>query len=257
MPFAFFYYASWMVSPALKLSAAVRMFRNSIGRRYWLVMLFLAFCAVRSAVLISLWRDVRGYHLVYAFTAPVSLLLQFLAIVQVFWVIVEQYPNFRRVGAMGIAALGVCGLAAVWISRHYGVLPTLSLRDIELLFQRHGCMAMSFILVGIAVLLPRSPDIPIRESALRAAIILGIDAAFYLLSSAIQLAATPYAKTLSMPVREAITLFPMFGEWVVAAMWLFWMTPESDSNKTADPFNDADRWELMRLKVRLRPSGLR
>jgi hypothetical protein len=257
VPFQFIFFATWCAAPVLESAAALRLAKNGVARRFPLVLLYLVFCAARSTLLISVWHTPKIYGKVWDATLPLGLLVQCLAIIQVFWVMVERYPNFRRIGTVGMSVLGLGGVALVAVTSKFGVMPNPSLRDLDLILQRYGCMVLAFALVGIAVLLPKSPSVPIRLSAFRAATILGIDAMLTLILSAVQLAVTPHASSLSLLTRELLTEAPLLAKCVEGALWLFWMTPESHKTDELEGFTDSDRWELMRLIVRLRPTGLR
>ena len=60
---------------------------NDLGRRYPLVVLYLAFCGLSSAVQLCNWHNQAVYARVAVATMPLAFLIQLLAIVQVFWVI--------------------------------------------------------------------------------------------------------------------------------------------------------------------------
>jgi len=233
----------------LDAAAACRMARGDAGKRYPAVILYLAVCAVRSAALVLSWHDQALYRLIFEATFPITLLLEGTAIVAVFWVLVERYPRFRVIGAVGLTILAVSGSVAAWIIGNHGVPINPIVRQAELLTQRNASLVAVAVLAGVRVFLPRTSRLPIRASATVAAAIFGLDTALCLLLSSVSLVAVQFAGHLGVWARFSITLLPMVERSLIALLWLVWLPAVSP--EATEPVRTPDREELEREAYRL------
>jgi len=235
-----FYYAMWCAGALLKAAAVCRMAKNGIARRYVLLAVFLAACSLRTLVLVFLWQHQAQYRRVYEASMPILNLLECAAVVGVFWVLVENYRNFRKIGIVGLSALAIAGLGAAWVTRHWGLPISVGLREIALLWERQTSLVLVGVLAGIALLLPRSRYLPLRVSAQRAIAILTVEEAEVLLLASIGMIAKGAVTHSALWVRWTYTLFPMALRIGIGALWLFWMTPASDAEPKIVVLSDED-----------------
>jgi hypothetical protein len=250
------FYVLWCAGPVLDLAAACRMARNGLIQQYRLVVFYLLISVLRSALLVASWRHQESYHRLFDSTLPVALMAQALAILATFWVVVENYPKFRGIGAVALAVLIAFGIAITWATRNIGMAQSYSRREGVLLMERHSLLIMVSLVIGVAVLLPKFSEIPIRKSATRVATILGLDAGCYFIIAAIGLATTAYVARLQVNPRFVITFIPFIVRIGIGLLWLLWPTPQSHVAGKPQPVTDADRWELLMIRHRLRQSGL-
>jgi len=150
------------------------------------------------------------------------LLMEAFAIVGVFWVVTEKYPNFGRPGTVLLSGLAVIGALACWMTRFLAVPPHWSaFWQVAVLTQRYVTLVMIVVLAGSRVLLPIVPRIPIRMSARRASDILTIHALFGLASSTVTVGTDG-----RFPL--AASLLPVLSGLVTPMLCAFWLTAASD-----------------------------
>lgn len=224
------YYAMWCLGALLEAGAVCRMAWNGMARRYWMLCLYLAAYSVRSLTLLFLWQHQSAYRTVFVATAPVVHLAECAVVIGVFWISVENYKNFRKIGITGLAVLFTVGICFAWATRNVAVPRLVGIRERMLLWQRYDSLVLVGLLVGIALLLPRSRYLPLRVSAQRAIAILTIDAVGALMLVGISMVSTGAVAHAALWVRWSMTLLPMALRIGTGGLWLVWMTPASDAD---------------------------
>jgi hypothetical protein len=238
-------FALWYAGPATEALAAYRLARNGLAWRFPTLWLLLVAFALQSAVLIYFRRQPAQYAYVYAFSSVTLLLMEAFAIVGVFWVVTEKYPNFGRPGVALLSGLAVLGAVACWMTRFLAVPPHWSaFWQIAVLIERYVTLVMTVVLLGSRVLLPIVPRIPIRASARRASDILTIYALFGLASSAVTVGA-------GGRFPWAASLLPVLGGVVTPLLCAFWLTPASDECGDFAPVTEKELLESEAAGLRL------
>lgn len=138
----------------------------------------------------------------------------------------EKYPNFRTVGGLFLGALGLIGAVATYFTRFVSLPaswwaawkldPAIAS---ALLVKRYGALLMVALVWGVLMFLPRSDRIPIRPSARRAAITLGLQVSSWLVITWISVWTGPTLVSYFAPLVSGV---------IVSALWLLWLTPASD-----------------------------
>lgn len=237
--------ALWYAGPAAKAVAAYRLARTGLVRRFPALWAFLVASALQSALLISVQHNPERYAYIYSYTSVMMLLMETFAIVGVFWVVTEKYPNFGRPGTMLLSGLAIIGVLACWMTRFLAVPPHWSgFWQIAMLTQRYVALVMIVMLTGSRILLPIVPRIPIRASARRASDILTIHALFGLASSAM---------TVGTAGRFpwAASLLPVLGGVVTPLLCAFWLSAASDECADLAPVTEKELLEAKAAGLRL------
>jgi hypothetical protein len=241
--------ALWYAGPAMKAVAVYRLVRHGLVRRFPALWAFLLASLLRSALLIPFQRDPVRYAYLYSYTGVTMLLMEAFAIVGVFWVVTEKYPNFGRPGTVLLSGLAVLGALACWVTR-FAAVPAHweALWQLAVLIQRYATLVMIVVLAGTRLLLPIIPRIPIRPVARRASDILTVHALFGLAAAALTVATAARQPLL-------VSLLPVVGGVVVPLLCAFWLTAASDDCSDFAPVTEKERSEtaagLLRLGDRL------
>jgi hypothetical protein len=237
--------ALWYAGPAVKAVAVYRLARNGLVERFPALWAFLIASALQSVLLIAFQRHQQRYAYIYSYTSVIMLLMEAFAIVGVFWVVTEKYPNFGRPGTVFLSGLAVIGALACWMTRFLAVPPHWStFWQVAVLTQRYVTLVMIVVLAGSRLLLPIVPRIPIRASARRASDILTIHALFALASSAV---------TVGTDGRFpwAASLLPVLGGVVSPLLCAFWLTAASDECADFAPVTEKELREAEASGLRL------
>jgi len=207
--------------------------------RFATVFVYLVVCTARSCILLALKNDRRHYLQVQAYTLPLMLLLQGLAVAGVFWAVAEQYPRFRRTGSVILACLAGIGASAAWLT-HFVAVPTGWSAPWQLawLLERNSLLVMIVVLAGTRILLPRIPGIPIRPSAKRMADILTATVALELAASALFIA----AGNKYVVVTQLLLTGGNFAGMTCIA---FFVTRESDQCAALKPVTERDEQAMI------------
>lgn len=237
--------ALWYAGPATKAVAAYRLARTGLVWRFPALWAFLIASALQSTLLIAFQRHQERYAYIYSYTSVTMLLMEAFAIVGVFWVVTEKYPNFGRPGTVLLSGLAVIGAAACWMTRFLAVPPHWSaVWQMAILTQRYVTLVMIVVLAGSRLLLPIVPRIPIRASARRASDILTIHALFALASSAVTVGTDgrfPWAASL-LPVLSGV---------ITPALCAFWLTAASDECADLAPVTERELRDTEAAGLRL------
>ena len=224
------FYTMWCAAGLVMAAAACRMVANGIGRRYWLLAVYLSVYSVRYLCMIPLWPHQLLYRTVYEVTMAPLILLECAAVISVFFVLVENYKRFRKVAITGIAVLVFLGIIIAWSTRNVGVPMLEGIRGILLPWQRYASLTLVGVLAGISLLLPRTQYLPLRGSAQRALAILTVDSTQGLLVASLIMALSSRTAHAPIWMRWFFTFLPMLFRMSVGALWLLWMTPASDAD---------------------------
>lgn len=226
--------ALWYAGPAAEAVAAYRLARNGLVWRFPTLWALLVASALQSAALIFFRRQPAQYAYIYSVTSATLLLMEAFAIVGVFWVVTEKYPNFGKPGAILLSGLGIIGALACWITRLAAVPAHWSAPwQLAMLTQRYATLVMIVALAGTRVLLPIVPRIPIRPSARRASDILAIHALFGLAGASV---------TVGTGARYPLlaSFLPVMGGVAMPLLCAFWLTAASDECADAVPVTDKE-----------------
>jgi hypothetical protein len=206
--------AIWFAEIALEGAAAVRMAWNGLAKRIPLLCAFLAVCAARSSILLTLRGRHDIYLKVYTTTMPFMLLTECAAIIAVFWVVASNYRNFRIFGSILLSGFAAAGVVAASIICFEAFPAGVNTRwAVALLMQRYASIVMVVVLAGTRMALPASPRIPIPVNARRAADILVLDASFGMLTAWV-------ARTFGFGHPLAAALLPTIAGACLGALWL-------------------------------------
>jgi hypothetical protein len=237
-------FALWYAVPVVKAAAAYRLWRNRLVRRFPTVWIFLVVSALLSLALIAFRRNPRVYALIYSYSTPVVLLVEAFALVGIFWTVAEFYPAFRLPGMALITGLAVAGFFASWFTRLVAVPPGWSgTWKAMALVQRHVTLAMSLVLIGTRIVLPRVRGIPIRPSAARAAAII----TFHNVADTVGIIFAIATNTRYPLVPAYISVASGL---VTAALFGLLLTPESDRCEPPTPVSGQELADVMKLHER-------
>jgi hypothetical protein len=131
--------ALWFTEISLRVILLGQILRLKLAKRYAVLTVFLGFTAARSLVLAYLMRTEppqgwsgRHYGLVYGFTQPILWALYFLLILELYSLILEEFPGIRRFGrlvffsALAAATALCCALIVVDQQAGFDPYPILS-----------------------------------------------------------------------------------------------------------------------------------
>lgn len=203
---------------------------NGMARRYWVLTMYLAICSAWSLVMLFLWAHQTTYRRVFSAVSPFIMLAECAAVISLFWVLVENYKSFRKIGAIGISGLVGLGVIVAWATRGVGIPLLVGARETMLLWQRYESLVLVGLLAGIYLLLPRSKYLPLRGSAQRAVAVFSIEATEGLLLGGIGVFLNGGLAHAALWIRWAVTLFPLALRMVTGSLWMFWLTPASDAD---------------------------
>ena len=240
-----FVLALWYAGPVAKAAAVYRLARTGLVSRFPALWAYLVASALQSALLIAFQRSPAQYAYIYSYTSVTMLLMEAFAIVGVFWVVTEKYPNFGRPGTVLLSGLAVLGAVACWMTRFFAVpIHWSAVWQVAMLTQRYVTLVMIVVLAGSRVLLPIVPRIPIRASARRASDILTIHALFGLASSAV---------TVGTGGRFpwAASLLPVLGGMITPLLCAFWLTAASDECGDLAPVTERELRDAEAAGLRL------
>jgi hypothetical protein len=160
----------------------------------------------------------------YSVTAPLIVLLDGGAIVGVFWVALEGFPQLRKPGAALLSAVALlAGLAAYWTRSVAMPASDWSLAwQAAILLQRHAGLVLIAILTATRFLITGLSYTPVRPSARRAADIL--------LAQAVTVIWGVPVFTVATGARypEIAQILPLVGGILGAALCAVFLTRESD-----------------------------
>jgi hypothetical protein len=225
----------WYAALAAKAIAAFRLWRNGLVRRFPTLWAYIVVSLMTSAFLIWFRRDPAAYGAIYAYSTPITLILEAFAIVGVFLTMAEHYPQFGRPGAALLTALALLGGLSAWLTRFVAVPAGWSgMWQAAILIERHGLLTMSVVLVGAGLLLPRVKGIPIRPSAARAAGIITFHVAACGAGNAFTVATAARYRMIS-------AFIPVVAGLVTAVLFATCLTRASDQCEDTEPLLLPDR----------------
>jgi hypothetical protein len=218
--------AIWYAGVACKVIAAYRIVGMGRVVRYWAVFLYLASCVAYSAVrlyLIHGYPATRALHQAfYTRSAPIMLALLGVAVLSVFRVNTEKYPNFRVPGTAILVVLTILGGAASLVSR--GMLVPAGWTGAvkgAILLERNVLLMMAVILVGTGGVLSWLKELPVRPSARTAAYLLCLEVGF-------GIAASGFSVVTNHQFRVLDGLIPVIGGLIAGWLWAFHFPQVSD-----------------------------
>src|SRR5215471_11926121 len=229
----------WYAAIAAKVAAAYRLLRDKLVSRFATVFVYLLVCAIRSCILVAFRHDRAHYQAIQAYTTPLMLLLEGMAVAGVFWALAEQYPRFRKTGSIILGCLAGIGASAAWLT-HFVAVPKGWSAPWQLawLLERNSLLVMTVVLAGTRFLLPRFPGIPIRPSAKRMADILTATVALELAASALFIA----AGNKYVVVTQLLLTGGNFAGMTCIA---FFVTRESDQCAALKPVTEHDEQAMI------------
>ena len=216
--------ALWYAAAAMKTIAAYRLLKTGLFRRYpTLLALFIA-SAADHLVLISMIHHPQGARLWYSVVSPLMFLLDGGAVIGIFWVALEGFPQLRKPGVALLSAVAlVAGLAAYWTRSVAIPASGWSLTwQVAILLQRHAGLVLIAILTATRFLISGLSYTPIRLSAKRAADILMAQAVAVIWGVPVFTVATG----AQFPAMTQI--LPLAGGILAAGLCALFLTPESD-----------------------------
>jgi len=120
MPTTFLRDALWYGGVILQVMLLARLFRLGLIDRYPVLASYLAFDAAQTALRVYLYHSglrlfgLQGYGLFYFFSQPVLWTLYFLLMLELYSLMLAEFPGFRRLGrltmysSLGAVALSCC-----------------------------------------------------------------------------------------------------------------------------------------------------
>jgi hypothetical protein len=216
----------WYAGIAAKAFAAYRMVRNDLFQRLPIFWAFIVISVARSIALACLAGDPRQYAELAADTMPMMLLSEGFAITSVYWLLTENFPNWRKPGAISLSVLTILGMSATLLLRNVGV-PVdwgygwADVWQTAILLQRHVMVAMAVVLLGVRLLLAMARMIPVRPTARRAADVLCVD---------VMLGLTGSVLTMWIGRRFPLIAYawPVLCGLTSGLLWAFWLPAASD-----------------------------
>lgn len=235
----------WYAGPAAKAVAVYQLARKGLVWRFPMLWAFLVASALQSALLIPFQHIPATYAYIYSYTSVPLLLMETFAIVGVFWVVTEKYPNFGKPGTILLSGLAIAGALACWMTRFAAVpLHWSGFWQVAVLTQRYVTLVMIVLLAGTRLLLPIIPRIPIRPSARRASDILTIHALFLLASAALTVGTGAHNALL-------VSLVPVVGGVVMPLLFACWLTAASDECGDLEPVTQRELRDAEAGRLRL------
>lgn len=219
----------WVASIGLNGFAALILARKS--RYFRLFWLFMVASFARSAWLLSATDSHDRYTWIASHTAPVMIVLEALAVLQIFWALTDNYPRWHFAGTVFLSGLVLCGAFGAWLLRSVGTPAEWSgTWQAAYLLQRHwmvGC-AIVMMLMRWMVKTFSSELMPVRPITQRAADCLAVSIAMGAITAQlVMLAGTP------VPVW-ARCVGPLAGV-VNGLLWALWLPRASALRAAAIP----------------------
>jgi hypothetical protein len=223
----------WCLGIAAKGLAASRIIRKGLFDPLALFLAFLFVSVARSLVLLCLVSNARWYRYIAADSLPMVLLSEGFAIASVYWLLTENFPRWRGVGAAILAGLCVAGATVAAMLRTTATPPEWGYGwgeawEWAVLIQRHGMTAMAVVLAGVRFLLTLVRGFPVRPIARRAADVLCIDVALGLIGSQLTIWRGHQYPLLAFA-------WPVFSGLVNGLLWAVWL-PAAQPQETAAAF---------------------
>jgi|HubBroStandDraft_1064217.scaffolds.fasta_scaffold73263_2 hypothetical protein len=245
--------ALWYAAAAMKTLAAYRLVRTGLFRRYpTLLALFIA-SAADHLVLISMIHHPQGARLWYSVVSPLMFLLDGSAVIGVFWVALEGFPQLRKPGVALLSAVALlAGLAAYWTRAVAIPASGWSLAwQAAILLQRHTGLVLIAILTATRFLISGLSYTPIRPSAKRAADILMAQAVAVIWGVPVFTVAT------GAQYPEIAQILPLLGGIVAAGLCAALLTAESDRLPARKLVRGASGSDASRRAIDLELAGFR
>lgn len=217
--------ALWYAAAATKLVAAYRLVMTGLFRRYpTLMALFIASAADHLLLISMIHQPPAKVMLWYSITSPLLLLFDGGAVVGVFWVALEGFPQLRKPGAALLSAVALlAGLAAYWTRTAATPASGWSLAwQVAILLQRNTGLVLIATLTATRFLMSGLSDVPIRPSARRAADILTIQSVVVIWGVPVFTVAT------GARFPEITQILPLVAGILAAGLCAAFLTLESD-----------------------------
>lgn len=227
----------WYAAMGLKAFAVYRLVSTGLIRTYWAFGLFIAFTTARSAILSRI--DYRQYATFSFATVPLALLTEAVAIWATFWVLTEQFPAWRRVGHIFLAALVCMGLGVALAVRLVAApVGWEGAWETGMSIQQYSTVAMAVVLFGVRALAGFGNHIPIRQSAIRVADVLLLDVLFGVVTASVTMA---YGKQAPF----VASLLPMVTGIANGLLWSLWLPSASNESREFARPSSAERADFV------------
>jgi hypothetical protein len=216
--------ALWCAAAAMKILAAYRIVKTGLFHRYPTLLALFVASAGQHLLLISLIHHASGARFWYSVTSPLLILFDGGAVVGVFWVALEGFPQLRKPGAALLSSVALlAGLAAYWTRAVAIPASGWSLTwQAAILLQRHGGLVLIATLTATRFLISGLSYTPVRPSARRAADILMAQAVVVVWGVPVFTVAT------GARYPEIAQILPLVGGILAAGLCAMFLTPESD-----------------------------
>lgn len=189
--------------------AAILFWRRGLVPRMPILWTYFVACVVRSTILTQM--SSAHYHQVFTFSAPVLLLVESFAAVELFHLATGYYPRFDRFGQVALGIFALCGTGLAALTRWAFVAPTWALHP-ALLMERYSMLALTVVLAG-AILTVRWLGHKIPRATSRAITILCFDT-----FAGFAVATTQVMGFRSFAVRVGL---PIVMGFVCSGLWCF------------------------------------
>jgi hypothetical protein len=215
--------ALWYTAAAVKIIAAYRLVTTGLFRRYsTLLALFIVSAADHLLLISMIHAPISRAMFWYSVTSPFMILFDAGAVIGVFWVALEGFPQLRKPGVALLSAVALlAGLVLIAI-----------------------LTATRFLISGLSYT-------PIRPSARRAADILMVQAVVVIWGVPVFTIAT------GAQYPEIAQILPLLGGIVAAGLCAALLTAESDRLPAPKLVREADRSDANRRAIDLELAGFR
>jgi hypothetical protein len=246
--------ALWYTAAAMKLAAAYRLVSTGLFRRYpTLLALFLASAAHHLLLISMIHAPASRAIFWYSVTSPFMILFDAGAVVGVFWVALEGFPQLRNPSVALLSAVALlAGLAAYWTRAVALPSSGWSLAwQAALLLQRNAGLVLIAVLTATRFLISGLSYTPIRPSARRAADIL--------MAQSVLLTWGVPVFTVATGARfpEMTQILPLAGGILAAGLCALLLTPQSDRLPAPRSLRDARATDANRRALDLEMDGFR
>lgn len=246
--------ALWYTAAAVKIIAAYRLLTTGLFRRYSTLWALFIVSAGHHLLLISMIHaPVSRAMFWYSVTSPFMILFDAGAVIGVFWVALEGFPQLRKPGVALLSAVAlVAGLAAYWTRAVAIPASGWSLAwQAAVLFQRHAGLVLIAILTATRFLISGLSYTPIRPSAKRAADILMAQAVVVIWGVPVFTVAT------GARYPEIAQILPLLGGIVAAGLCAVLLTAESDRLPAPKLVREPSGSDASRRAIDLELAGFR
>jgi len=238
----------------MKIIAAYRLVQSGLFRRYpTLLALFIA-SAGQHLLLISMIHLPHSRAMFwYSVTSPCMILFDAGAVIGVFWVALEGFPQLRKPGVALLSSVAlIAGLAAYWTRSVAIPVSGWSLAwQAAILLQRHAGLVLIAVLTATRFLMSGLSTVPVRSSARRAADILMAQAIVVIWGVPVFTVAT------GARYPEIAQILPLLGGILAAGLCAVFLTAQSDKLPVPKLAPDARARDASRRALDLELDGFR